>query len=293
MEYDKLVSVIIPIYNSEKFLKECLDSIVDQTYPNIEIIAIDDGSNDSSIDILKLYSNKIRIFSQKNQGLAASLNLAISKVEGNWVKWFSPDDVMYPNTIEILVDQAEQCGDDNIVYSNWNIINESAKVIREFQESNYNELSDFDFNIRLLDGQQINVNTTLIPVSFFKKCPIRELEDSVAIDYDFFLRSALLYNVKFHLISKSLVKYRIHSDQLSHKNILKTLDFVEQIKKQVLDKLDISLSSKYIQELKQYQKTKPVTKKSLELGMKIISSTPSWASDRLLTFYLNKIREKR
>ena len=123
MEYDKLVSVIIPIYNSEKFLKECLDSIVDQTYPNIEIIAIDDGSNDSSIDILKLYSNKIRIFSQKNQCLAASLNLAISKVEGNWVKWFSPDDVMYPNTIETLVKKAEECDDHTIVYSNWNIIN--------------------------------------------------------------------------------------------------------------------------------------------------------------------------
>ena len=293
MEYDKLVSVIIPIYNSEKFLKECLDSIVDQTYPNIEIIAIDDGSNDSSIDILKLYSNKIRIFSQKNQGLAASLNLAISKVEGNWVKWFSPDDVMYPNTIETLVKKAEECDDHTIVYSNWNIINESGMVIREFQESNYNELSDFDFNIRLLDGQQINVNTTLIPVNFFKNSPIRKLDDPVAIDYDFFLRSALLFNEKFHLISEPLVKYRVHSDQLSHKNILKTLDFVEEIKKQVLEKLDTPLRSKYTQELKQYQKTKPVAKKSLELGMKIISSTPSWASDRLLTFYLNKIREKR
>ena len=65
------------------------------------------------------------------------------------------------------------------------------------------------------------------------------------------------------------------------------------IKKQVLEKLDTPLRSKYTQELKQYQKTKPVAKKSLELGMKIISSTPSWASDRLLTFYLNKIREKR
>ena len=103
----------------------------------------------------------------------------------------------------------------------------------------------------------------------------------------------MLFNEKFHLISEPLVKYRVHSDQLSHKNILKTLDFVEEIKKQVLEKLDTPLRSKYTQELKQYQKTKPVAKKSLELGMKIISSTPSWASDRLLTFYLNKIREKR
>ena len=146
---------------------------------------------------------------------------------------------------------------------------------------------------RLLDGQQINVNTTLIPVSFFKKCPIRELEDPVAIDYDFFLRCGFLFNAKFYLISQALIKYRIHSEQLSHKNILRTLDFVEQVKKQVLDNLDTPLRSKYIQELKQYQKTKPVTKKSLELGMKIISSTPSWASDRLLTFYLNKIRQRR
>jgi len=293
MTQKKLVSVIIPVYNSDKFLKECLDSVLEQTYPNIEVIAIDDESDDSSIDILKSYSSKIHVFSQKNQGLAASLNLGISKAHGDWIKWFSPDDVMYPSTIEILVDQAEQCGDDTIVYSNWNIINESAKVIREFQESNYNELSDFDFNIRLLDGQQINVNTTLIPVSFFNKCPIRELEDPVAIDYDFFLRCGFLFNVKFHLISQALVKYRIHSEQLSHKNILRTLDFVEQVKKQVLDSLDTPLRGKYIQELKQYQKTKPVTKKSLELGMKIISSTPSWASDKLLTFYLNKIRQRR
>ena len=91
-----------------------------------------------------------------------------------------------------------------------------------------------------------------------------------AIDYDFFLRSALLFNEKFHLISEPLVKYRVHADQLSHKNILKTLDFVEEIKKQVLEKLDTPLRSKYTQELKQYQKTKPVAKKSLELGMKII-----------------------
>jgi len=73
-----LVSVVIPVYNSEKFLEECLDSIFTQTYQNIEIIAVDDGSTDSSPDILERYSDKIYIISQKNQGLASALNLGIS-----------------------------------------------------------------------------------------------------------------------------------------------------------------------------------------------------------------------
>ena len=78
-----LVSVVIPVYNSEKFLEECLDSILAQTYQNIEIIAVDDGSEDSSLNILKKYSDKIHIFSQKNQGLATALNLGTSPSSSN------------------------------------------------------------------------------------------------------------------------------------------------------------------------------------------------------------------
>ena len=98
MTQNKLVSVIIPVYNSAKFLEECINSILEQSYKDIEIIAIDDESTDSSIDILKSYSSRINVISQKNQGIAASLNLGISKIQGNWVKWFSPDDIMYQNT---------------------------------------------------------------------------------------------------------------------------------------------------------------------------------------------------
>ena len=186
MQNDNLVSVIIPVYNSEKYLEECLDSILNQTYENIEIIAIDDGSEDSSLDILKKYSTKIRIFPQENQGLASSLNLGISKIKGIWIKWFSPDDVMYPYTIETLVDEIKKHDKDTILYSNWNIIDDAGSILREFQESSYNELSDFQYNVRLLDGQQINVNTTLIPTHLFERCKIRKLDDPVAIDYDFF-----------------------------------------------------------------------------------------------------------
>ena len=143
MQNDNLVSVIIPVYNSEKYLEECLDSILNQTYENIEIIAIDDGSEDSSLDVLNKYSNKIHIFSQENQGLASSLNLGISKIKGRWLKWFSPDDVMYPYTIETLVSEAKKQSESTILYANWNIIDETGNILREFQESNYNDLSNF------------------------------------------------------------------------------------------------------------------------------------------------------
>jgi glycosyltransferase involved in cell wall biosynthesis len=289
----ELVSVVIPVYNSEKYLEECLNSVISQTYQNIEIIAVDDGSTDSSLDILKRYSDRVSVLSKKNNGLASALNLGISKMKGHWFKWFSPDDVMYPYTIETLIDEAKKYSDNAIIYSNWNIIDDTSNVLREFCESDYNYLSDFDYNIRLLDGQQININTTIIPSSLFDKCSIRELDDPVAIDYDFFLCSALLHGTTFHLISKPLIKYRIHSDQLSHKNISKTLDYISEIKNEILQRLDGSVKDRYIHELKQYQKTKPTKQKTMEFGMKLLSSVPSWASDRILIFYLNKIRQNR
>jgi glycosyltransferase involved in cell wall biosynthesis len=288
----ELVSVVIPVYNSAHFLKESLESVINQTYSNIEIICVNDGSTDNSLEILQQYSDKITIISQKNHGLASALNLGIHKMKGIWFKWFSPDDVMYPYTIQTLIDEAKN-NPNTILYSNWDIIDKNGKKLRNFQESNYNELSNFDYNIRLLDGQLINVNTALIPSSLFEQNSIRDLDDHVAIDYDFFLRSALLHDTKFHLILKPLIKYRIHSNQLSHKNILKTMDYISKIKNEILIQLDDSIRIKYIDELEKYQKTKPTKQKTLKFGMKILSSMPSWVSDRILIFYVNKIRENR
>ena len=95
---------------------------------------------------------------------------------------------MYPKTIETLVNAAKQYSEDTILYSNWNIIDDTGNTLREFHESNYNKLSPFEYTVRLLDGQQINVNTTLIPTNLLEKCTIRKLDDPVAIDYDFFLQ---------------------------------------------------------------------------------------------------------
>ena len=293
MSSNELVSIIIPIYNSEKYLKECLNSLFEQTYENIEIIAVDDGSTDTSLQILQDYSDRLKIFSQENNGLYSALKVGISKIQGKWCKWFSPDDVLYPNAIEIQVNEAKKYPDNTILYSNWNIIDETGKLLREFCESDNNDLSRFEYNVRLLYGQQINVNTALIPSILFQTPGVRNLDESVAIDYDFFLNSAIFHDVKFHLIPQPLVKYRIHSAQLSHKNISKTLDFISDLKDELLMKLDDSLRRKYNHAIEEYKKTQSRKNKTLEFGMKILSSTPSWASDRILTLYLNKIRHNR
>ena len=293
MSSNELVSIVIPVYNSEKYLKECLNSLFEQTYENIEIIAVNDGSTDNSLEILQDYSEKIQIFSQENNGLYSALKVGLSKIQGRWCKWFSPDDVLYPNAIEIQVNEAKKQPDNTILYSNWDIIDENGKQLREFHESNNNGLSSFEYNIRLLHGQQINVNTTLIPSILFQKPGVRNLDEPVAIDYDFFLNCAIFHDVKFHLIPQALVKYRIHADQLSHKNISKTLGFISDLKDELLMKLDESLRNKYNYGLEQYKKTKPVKTKTLEFGMKLLSSAPTWASDRLLMLYLNKIRHNR
>jgi len=290
-----LVSIVIPVYDSEKFLPQSIESVLNQTYKNIEIIAIDDGSTDNSLNILQQYSDKIKIITQSNQGLANALNTGIKKISGKWFKWFSPDDILELNTIEVLVNEAKKLPENTIVYSNWELINEHNKKLGDFSESNYNNLEKFEFNIRLLDGQQINVNTTLIPTLLFEKgCLIQNLNDPIMIDYDFFLRAALLYDTSFHLISKSLLKYRMHSSQLSHKNIADSLKHLTEVQNQVLSKLDDSKKRQYQNAIIEYNKTKPISKKTMEFGLKIVSSTlPNWFSDKLIIFYLNKIRRTR
>lgn len=289
-----LVSVVIPVYNSENFLSESIESVLNQTYKNIEVIAVNDGSTDKSLKILQQYSNRINILSQQNQGLAVAINAGIKKMKGKWFKWFSPDDVLFPEAIETLIKKAKKFPENTVLYSNWEIIDEKDNTVRDFSESDYNPLSNFDYNIRLLDGQQINANTTLIPKSLFTKgCTFRNLQDPVAIDYDFFLRAGIIYDTKFYLIEKNLLKYRIHSNQLSHKNITNTLNYLIKIKEDVLSKLDETQRKEYVKALDKYKRNKPIAKKTVTLGLKILNHFPASISDEVLTFYLNKLRRGR
>ena len=103
------ISVIIPVYNAEKFLDSCLDSISNQTYKNLQIILVDDGSKDSSGEICDSYAaNDVRfeVYHQENLGQAAARNLGLAHAKGDWIGFADNDDIIEQNMYEILLKNA-------------------------------------------------------------------------------------------------------------------------------------------------------------------------------------------
>lgn len=98
------VSVIIPVYNASKYIDKCISSVVNQSYPNIEIIVIDDGSTDSSLDIANKYkSNAVKIISQTNKGAAAARNAGLQIATGEYIQFLDADDILEKQKIEIQI----------------------------------------------------------------------------------------------------------------------------------------------------------------------------------------------
>src|SRR5229473_7863561 len=107
MAYSDLVSVTIVTFNSGRFIKRCLESVLEQKYPNMEVVIIDNASNDGTVDILEPFAEKCRIYyNDENLGFAAAQNQAIALAQGEWVLTLNPDVLLLPNFVQALVDAA-------------------------------------------------------------------------------------------------------------------------------------------------------------------------------------------
>lgn len=109
------VSVIVPVYNTSLYLERCLDSIIHQTLPSVEIILVDDGSHDGSEKICREYAardNRIRLIRQENKGVSAARNAGLEAASGEWIAWADSDDRMEPDMLEYLLRNAMDSGAD-------------------------------------------------------------------------------------------------------------------------------------------------------------------------------------
>ena len=139
-----MISIIIPIYNVEKYLPKCLDSVVNQTYTELEIICINDGSPDNSLKILKEYQKKdsrIKIINQENQGLAEARNTGIDNAKGKFIFFLDSDDWLPLNAIEKLCNKQKEKNAD-IVIGGRNIVTAKREV--QFLPKEYNKTLEFE-----------------------------------------------------------------------------------------------------------------------------------------------------
>lgn len=127
-------SIIVPVYNTEKYLKECLDSLINQTYRDFEIILVDDGSTDSSGDICDMYAeqnpDKVKVIHQKNEKqLKARLN-GIKKASGAYCIFADADDLLEPNCLEIINKRLEEFSLPDVLIYEYSIFDDSDSLIR-------------------------------------------------------------------------------------------------------------------------------------------------------------------
>lgn len=167
---EELVSIIIPVYNSEKYVGACIESFLKQTYQNIELILINDGSTDRSSDILKEYQKKqpkkIFVFDQKNQGVAKTRNYGVQCAKGKYIMFADNDDYAESDYVDTMFQEIEKTqldmvvcscrkvdADGNVLYnqvltddewSKFRVITPWARIIRrDFIVNNHIEFGDF------------------------------------------------------------------------------------------------------------------------------------------------------
>jgi glycosyltransferase involved in cell wall biosynthesis len=112
---NKKVSIIIPVYNVELYLEECLDSVVNQTFTDMEIILVDDGSADRSPEIIRSFAEKdkrIKVITQKNSGVSAARNTGLRAASGDYILFIDSDDTILPDSVERLYNTAYETGSD-------------------------------------------------------------------------------------------------------------------------------------------------------------------------------------
>ncbi len=203
----KLVSVIIPVYRSEHFIAKCINAILTQTYPNIEIIVIYDPSPDNTLNILEEFRDRINLIVQSkktNPAYARNMGLRISK--GEYIAFCDSDDFFEPNKLEKQIGLLEKNSHIAVSYSDFTIIDENGKFINEIK------VPEWDRKKWMRNGF-ITFSTVVIRRKVIKEIGGFNPYWDTSEDFDFLIRASSRFNFKRY--PESLLKLTKHSKSLS------------------------------------------------------------------------------
>ncbi len=221
-----LVSVIVPVFNSEMYISECIYSITSQSYPNLEIIIVNDGSTDNSSEIiqtLKKKDSRIIVLSQTNKGVSSARNRGIDQASGEYIAFLDSDDLCVPDRIEkqlcyMQSHNLDVCGSSLCIISDNN-----KEKVKSYPVSN----DQLKFNY-LFFKKTMAWSSTIFKVASIKNHRFDE-NLCFAEDFDFLLRLVIGNNVRIGNIPEVLIKYRQHNQQTTKKLANKNRSIITRI----------------------------------------------------------------
>ncbi len=228
MEFNPKVSIVIPVYNGANYLAQAIDSALGQTYKNIEIIVVNDGSKDDGATekVALSYGNKIRYILKDNGGVASALNLGIKEMAGDYFTWLSHDDLLYPDKTAKQVQILSALQDkDSIIYSDYDLIDENSNLLSGIKHRRKPVVPD---NTKLGVRFEMVPNNTLffcgmlVPKKCFSIVGLFDETSRTCQDYEMCFRLA----GKFRFIHQheKMAQNRVHHQQVSLKKTALLLD---------------------------------------------------------------------
>lgn len=223
------VSIVTASYNQGKYIKDCLDSVKEQTYRPIEHIIFDNYSTDETQHILEDYKKnsngiEVKVFIEPDKGQSDALNKGFKLASGDIIGWLNADDYYLPNVIEKIIDAFLKYNEADVIYGNFYFVDEDKNILKKRKEIG------FDYRIMLYYGCYIPTTATFFKSTLFVNNLFLNLDYHYLMDTEYFLRIYRL-GYKFKHISDFVACFRWHSDNKSL-NINKRLKEREKLQTQ-------------------------------------------------------------
>lgn len=212
-----IISVIIPAYNAEKTIKKTIESVINQNFNDWEGIVINDGSTDSTLDVIfQIKDPRLKVFSYPNAGAAASRNRGLSKATGEFITFLDADDVWTPDKLELQYKILEKHPDAAVAYSWTNVIDENDNFL---YAGSYAKWTGDVYLQLLLDDFIGSGSNVMVRKRVFEKVGVFEESLPNAEDTDMWLRLAAHYH--FVVVQSPQILYRLSSTSKSSTNLIR------------------------------------------------------------------------
>ena len=194
------VSILTPVFNQARYIAETLDSVLSQGYPGLEYLVIDDGSTDDTPEILKTYSNRIKLETQPNMGETATVNKGVTMLSGEIVGVVNGDDPLLPGAIKAIAQRFIDEPDLAVVYPDWKMIDADGKLLE------YRKIQDYDYANMVRSHNCLPGPGSFFRHDLFLKLNGRDPNFRYVADFDFWLRAGLVG--RFAHIPQTLATHR-------------------------------------------------------------------------------------